>query len=147
MEIGEVRPFMAKGQWWATKNPLVLYQVTHPGSGVVQFKQWHPLEGIQDATHVEPLDDNWVYLWFWGVVSVDYFLDPPLRQGDAYWNSQTRQVFLLGPVEREFVTILSDNAVGIVAGLKFERLSRGPLDPTTEPKSVYDRILEDPGSG
>jgi hypothetical protein len=143
MEIGEIHPFMEKGQWWATKKPLVLYQVTSPGSGVAMLKQWHPIEGIIDVSYIEPLDDDWTYLWFFGVVSVDYFQEKDLRQGDAFWSIQTRQVFLLGPVDREFVTILSDAPVTIDPGNKFQRLSRGPLDPTTEPKSVYDRILEE----
>jgi hypothetical protein len=143
MEIAEILPFMEKGQWWATKKPLVLHQVTSPGNGLACFKMWSPIEGITDATYVEPLDDNWVYLWFSGVISVDYFQDKDLRQGDAYWSIQSRQVFLLGPlVEREFVTILSDAPVTIDPSNKFQRLSRGPLDPSTEPKSVYDRILE-----
>jgi len=143
MEIGEIHPFMEKGQWWATKKPLVLYQVTSPGTGMAMLKQWHPIEGIIDVSYIEPLDDDWTYLWFFGVVSVDYFQEKDLRQGDAFWSIQTRQVFLLGPVDREFVTILSDSPVTIDPGNKFQRLSRGPLDPTTEPKSVYDRILEE----
>jgi len=144
MEIGEIHPFMEKGQWWATKKPLVLYQVTSPGTGMAMLKQWHPIEGIIDVSYIEPLDDDWTYLWFFGVVSVDYFQEKDLRQGDAFWSSQTRQVFLLGPVDRKFATILSDDRVTIdPSNGAFQRLSRGPVDPATEPKSVYDRILEE----
>jgi len=144
MEIGEIHPFMEKGQWWATKKPLVLYQVTSPGSGVAMLKQWHPIEGIIDVSYIEPLDDHWTYLWFLGVIHKDYFQEKDLRQGDAFWSIPTRQVFLLGPVDREFVTILSDAPVAIdPSNGGFQRLSRGPLDPETEPKSVYDRILEE----
>jgi hypothetical protein len=137
-----VHPVMEKGQWWATRNPLVLYRVVSAGSGSVVFKTWHPIEGLGDSVWIEPLDDNWIYLWFSGVVSVDHFQDPPLRTGDTFWSPQTREVFLIGDVTGDGVTILSDEVVPIHPGDRFQRLTRGPVDPATEPPSVYERILE-----
>ncbi len=142
MEITQIHPFFEPGQWWAHKSPLVLNRVKYVGDTVV-FTQWHPVEGISEAAWLVPLNlSEWSYLGFEGVVSADYFRDKPLRMGDSHWNRATRQVFLLGPIDREgFVTILSDVPVTIDMGQKFERLTQGPPDPSEDPPTAYDRIL------
>jgi hypothetical protein len=143
MEITQIRPFPEKGQWWAHGNPLVLHQVAYPGTEITAFKMWHPLEGVTDASYVMPLGPEWSFLWFEGIVSMDYFREKPLRTGDTYWSPHSQMIFFIGPVDRKnnVVTILSD--IQIPIGPDFTRLTRGPIDVNTESPTAYDRILKE----
>lgn len=142
MRIHEVTPYPEKGQWWAHKVPLLLYQVEWPGD-LITFKEWHPLEGIRDASFVGPLNsDEWAYLWFSGEIGLNLLKElEPVRVGDAYMVGPD-QIFFVGGVNRlnATVVVLSDNPV-VFGRDKITKLLAGPVDPADEPLSAYERIL------
>lgn len=143
MRLTEVRPYPQTGQWWASKNPLMLHQVVSPGECCV-LKVWDPVRGIQKNPVLPPLSStNWVYLGFSERISVDpYFTKwKPLRRGDAF-HTPRGEVFFIGEVNpnEKTVWVLSDEEFYLRDTLPI-RLQQGPPDPADTPASSYERLL------
>jgi len=146
MKLQDIRPFPEAGQWWTKKDELLLYRVVCPGDGVHLFKQWHPILGIIDCSWVGPLGPEWVFLWFSGVLGMDFFKGhEPLRVGDIYVVRDN--AFFIGGLDRSkgVVTVIADEMVsfGDTYPPSLRKLLMGPVDPADEPLSAFERILAD----